>query len=57
MLSCVVDAAGALIRSISTRSAAVASRPSVSSRHSRVDSVMILSISASSSSSLVEKCW
>ena len=32
-------------------------RPVVSSRHLRVDSDMILSTNARSSSSLVEKCW
>jgi len=39
------------------RSAAALASPVVSSRHFCVDSAMILSISASSSSSLVEKCW
>ena len=57
MLSCLVVSAGVQMRSISTRSASAAGRSSVSSRQCLVDSVMIVSISASSNSSLVEKCW
>src|SRR6476660_9406983 len=45
------------MRSISTRSASAGGSPVVSSPHLRVDSDMILSIRASSSSSFVEKCW
>ena len=55
--TCVVEDAGAQIRSISARSASGGASASVSVRHRSVDSAMIFSIRARSSSSLLEKCW